>query len=276
MLALINTPAPGQRKHILQVPAHGQQRQRFKRQRDPQRHVAARAANQLRRTIHHRRNRVVAALQNRPVVHQKHIRNGSQPRARLVVVNRNRLLAQVGGCHHQRIHARIGQQQMLQRRVGQKHAQPRNSRRNRRCNAIPTQRARQHDRPRRRLQQRFLFGAQRAQLPCHIHIARHHCQRFAVAMLALPQPHHGRFVARIHAQVESANSLHRGNLALGQILQRKPHSIVPARGLGRVRRALQPNPRPAHRARVGLRVEAPVQRIVVLALAIGTHGEDRH
>ena len=60
-----------------------------------QRHKPPRPPDQLRRTIHHRHHRIVAPLQNLPVMHQERIRNPSQPRPRFIVINRNRLFAQV-------------------------------------------------------------------------------------------------------------------------------------------------------------------------------------
>ena len=101
MLALVGEPAARESKDIFEMPADGEQRRRIKRQRHSQRNKASGAANQLRRAVDQRHHRVVAALQNFAVVHQKCIGNLSQPRQRLVVVDRDRLFAQVRAGHHQ-------------------------------------------------------------------------------------------------------------------------------------------------------------------------------
>ena len=106
VLALVGKPPTRQGKYILQVASDGQQWRDIKWQRHTHRHKSARSAHQLWRTIHHGSYRIVAALQNLAVVHQKGIGNPAQPCPRLFVINGNRLLAQVGRGHHQRTHAR--------------------------------------------------------------------------------------------------------------------------------------------------------------------------
>ncbi len=80
VLALVGKTAAREGKDVLQMPAHGQQRRRIKRQRHRKRHKSARAANQLRRAVDQRHHRVVAALQDFAVVHQKCIGDVLEPR----------------------------------------------------------------------------------------------------------------------------------------------------------------------------------------------------
>ena len=96
MLALVDVPSARQGKDAFQMPANGQQRWRIQWQLNSQWHKPSRPPDQLRHSIHHRHHRVVAALQDFSVVHQEGIRNRAQPCLRLVVVNCDRLLAQVG------------------------------------------------------------------------------------------------------------------------------------------------------------------------------------
>ena len=148
VLALVGKAAAREGKDILQMAADGQQRRRIERQRHGERHKAARAANQLRRAIDQRHHGVVAALQNFAVVHQECVGDVPEPREGFVVVDGDGLFAEVGAGHHQSLHARIGKEQMLQRRVRQKDAQPRNSRRDGLGNAAACAPPRQNNRPR--------------------------------------------------------------------------------------------------------------------------------
>ena len=55
------------------------------------------------------------------------------------------------------LHARVGEEQMLQRRIGQKNAEPGNAGRDRGRDVSAGIAREQHDRTRGRLQQRFFF-----------------------------------------------------------------------------------------------------------------------
>ena len=110
VLALVGKPPPRQSKNILQMASDGQQRRSIKGQCHTHRHKSPRSSDQLRRTIHHGGYRVIAALQNLAVVHQEGIGNSAQPRPCLLVVNGNRLLAQIGRGHHQRSHASVSKE----------------------------------------------------------------------------------------------------------------------------------------------------------------------
>ena len=115
---------------------------------------------------------------------------------------------------------------MLQRRIGQKNAQPWNPRRHRIGNSATFKRTRQHNRPRRRLQQRFFRGCQRTHLPRRLNVLHHHSQRLPVAVLAFSQAHHGCLIGSVNAQMESANPLDGHDFAGCQAVNRCGHRIV--------------------------------------------------
>ena len=60
-------------------------------------------------------------------MHEEGVGDGPEAGAGLVVVDGDGFFAQVGGGHHQSLHARIGEEQVLQRGVGQKDAEPGNA-----------------------------------------------------------------------------------------------------------------------------------------------------
>ena len=231
MLALVDKPSPRQRKDVFHVPADGQQGRRVKGQRDPQRHKSPRPPEQLRRSIHHRRHRIVAALQDFAVVHQEGVGNPAQARQSLAVVDGDGLFAQVGRGHHQRPQAcpgqrRRGKEQVLQWRIRQKNAQPGNSRRHSSRNSVSSSRPGQHNRPRRGGQQRFFLGRQIADCPRRLQVAHHHRQRLSVAPLALAQAHHRRLAGGVHAQVKAANPFDGHDLARSQKVDASSHSVI--------------------------------------------------
>ncbi len=208
------------------MPTDRQQWWRVKRQFHPQGNKAARASDQLRSSIHHCRNRIVAALQYLPVVHQKRIRNRAQPRQCFVIIDCNRLLAQVGAGHHQSPQPPIRKQQMLQRRIGQKHAQPGNPRRNALRDSAAVSLPRQHNRARHCLQQRLFRRSQRAHLARRLHVLHHHGQRLPITVLALSQPHHRCLIGGVNAQVKAADPFDGHDLAGHKAVNRRGHGIV--------------------------------------------------
>ncbi len=131
-----------------------------------------------------------------------------------VVVDGDGLFAEVGAGHHEGVDARIGKEQMLQRRVGQKDAEPGNARRDGSGNA-----ASDHGGARGRWAARMVrssdssSGVSVADCAGGIEIAHHDGQRLAVAMLALAQAHDGGLVGGVHAQMESADAFDGHDLA---------------------------------------------------------------
>ena len=228
VLALEGKPSPRQRKDILQVAPNGQQWRNIKGQRHPHRHKSACSPDQLRRAIYHGGHRIVAALQNLAVVHQEGIGNPAQSRPRLFVINCNWFFAEVGRGHHQRLHASVGKEQMLQRRIRQINAQPGNTRCNAFRNPAVLTPARQHNRPRWRREQRLFFSRQHAHLPRRLQVAHHHCQRLSIAAFALPQTHHRCLAGCIHAQMKAADPFDSYNLPRCQQLKRLLDCLIPS------------------------------------------------
>ncbi len=111
------------------------------------------------------------------------------------------------------------------------------------------------------------------------HVAGQHRERLVPARLAAAQQQrHRLFVGRVAGQVVAAQSLHRDDRALGQQPPGRGHRL--AGEFGRARRRgggpQQPDAGSAVVAGDGLRVEAPVARVPVLAGAPLAHREPRH
>ena len=171
--------------------------------------------------------------------------------ARLVVVERDRLVGAVAARHHERA-ADVGAEQVMERRVREHQAEPR------RCPARPTaatgapsrRAARARSAAPRDREQRALLGVEtRASASGS---ARHHGERLLLAVLARAQPRDGGLVGRVAGEVVAAEALDRERSA--------PSRSSADRLLERQR-----EPRPAGRARDRLGVEAAVGRILVLA-----------
>ena len=106
-----------------------------------------------------------------------------------------------------------------------------------------------------------------------VEVGDHHRERLVLAVLAGPQRGHRRLAGRVGGQVVAAEALD-GH-----------HRPVPEPGRGPGERVAVRGPpvavqqgqrRPAGRAAHRLGVEAPVGRVVVLAGAVGAHGEAGH
>ena len=144
--------------------------------------------------------------------------------------------------------------QMVQRRVGQHHAQIAGMRGDGRGDPHAGPARSDDDRPlaaedlRRRLDQRR-------------GVANHQGERPVLAVLARPQPRHGRLVVGAAGEMEAADPFDGDDRAREQRLHRL---LDPRR-----------HPRAARRARVRLRVKAPVARVVVLGLAEVAHRRNR-
>ena len=137
--------------------------------------------------------------------------------------------------------------------------------------AAPASPRRQHDRPRRGRQQRHVILAERHERTRRRHVRRHERERPVLAVLAGAQPRHRRVVVGTTGEMEAADPLH-GDDRTREQRTRGALDVVAAAG----RVADQPHPRAAGGARVGLRVEATVGRVVVLRLARRAHREPGH
>ena len=95
-------------------------------------HEAARAPHQQRPPIGHGpQHRVVRARVDRAVVEEHEVGDRSQPLERVGVLVGDRLVGDVAARHHERL-ADVGEQQVVQRRVRQQHAEVGRARRDRR------------------------------------------------------------------------------------------------------------------------------------------------
>jgi hypothetical protein len=181
-------------------------------------------------------------------VEQEEVGDAAQPRERVLVLVGDRLVGDVAARHHQR-DADVGEQQVMQRRVREHHAElgrPRGDRRRHLQVEAPDD-----DRPRGR-----------AQLRRPVDRAHHQRERPVLAVLARAQARDHLLVVRPAREVESADALDRDDRAVEQ----RAGGDLDARR----------DARAARRAGVRLRVEAPVGRVVVLGLAGRAHREARH
>ena len=160
------------------------------RERQLRGHVAARAAQQLRPSGRHAHDRVVGPRLDRAVVQQEEIGDAGEPLARVLVAVGDRLVGGVAARHHERL-PHVREQEVVERRVGEHHAQVRRSRRHRLRHGRRRPPAREHDRPPRRAQQLALRRLQRHQLergaPRREPSARRACPRGACARAARPR-----------------------------------------------------------------------------------------
>ena len=188
-------PAPaGEAERRLELRAAGEQRPRGRdRQLDARRDVAARAAQHERPRARCRPPRRARA--SRPCASRSGGRGrGSRRRcaraaAGVGVAERDRLVGDVAARQHERLDAElceVGEQQMMQRRVRQHHAELGHARGDRTGDPRAAAARRQHDRPRARDEQRPL-GRRRARpaprpSPRRAPSARTACPRAACAL----------------------------------------------------------------------------------------------
>ena len=236
----------GPRRHDRPARGHGQRQRR--------RRVPARAADRKLRP----HDRVLAAAVDRAVVGEEGVGDPAELLAGVGVGHGDRLVGAVAARHDERA-GDVGDQQVVQRRVGQEQAQPRRPRRHRVRDGRPGPPAHEHDRARGRAQQRELGRVQVGQLARR---GRHHREGLLVAQLARTQARDRGLVGRRTGQVVAAEALDRDH---------RPAAQQPHRLLERHRQA-----RPADGAGDRLGVEAAVARVLVLAPALGAQREAGH
>ena len=190
---------------VLEVAADRDHRRPRCGQHDRPRRVAPCAADELMAGCpspgHRSQHAVVAADHDVTVVHQPRIGNARQPRQRLIVAGDQRLAPRIGAGHHQRqplrrfapraarrTTGRLVEQQVLQWRVGQHDAQPRQTRSDTdQCRVGCRAFAQQHDRPLARIQQRGVHVTDFDQGLRRSEVGHHHGQRLFLARLAFAQ-----------------------------------------------------------------------------------------
>ena len=231
------------------------------RQREHARDGAARAPQRQRPAAGHAQHRVVDARLDRAVVEHDEVGDRRQPLARVVVLVGDRLVGDVAARHHQRL-AHVGQQQVMERAVGQHHAELGRARRHRPGHARVVAAAGEHDRPvapqpaapSRPARARPARGRRRGPAPS----ARTASPRGACARAAARPPR------------SSPARQARWNPPIPLTATMPPSRSSAAIVVERVREA-----RPALGAGVGLGVEAAVRRVGVLGRAGLAHREGR-
>ncbi len=153
----------------------------------------------------------------------------------------------------------VAQQQVVERRVGEHHAQLAHARRDRRRDRRVRPPGGDHDRPVGRRQPRALGLGEGDELP---RVLGHQRERAVLAVLARAQPRDGRLVVGAAREVVAADPLDGQDRAAAEQRSGGRHRV--AGGGAAVARRDQPRPRPAVRARVRLGVEAAVRRVLVL------------
>ena len=274
VLAQVGLAPAHQAEAVLHLRAAGEDIPGRPLQQDRHRRVAPRPAQQSRPAPHHPGHRVVHPGDDLPVVEEKEVCQTAEPGERLVIARADRLVAEVAAGHDEhRRGERLGQEQVVERRVGEHHPENTQARGHLRGQVGHWEPVEQHDGVLGRGEQFGLGRCHPAEsLGCG-QIRDHHGQRFARPVFAHPQALHCRGRARVHGQVEAAQSLDghhragrqgRGRLGQGIAGKRPSVHVVPA------------ELRPAHRAGIGLGVEAAVQGVMVLAPAVIAQGEHAH
>ncbi len=141
----MDPPADGEGHRVLEVPAHGEQNGQLAARENRPRGQAARPAQDLRAAVDHGRHAVVHVTSDRAVVDEKALGDRAEPLDGLSFVGADGLLRQVAA-RGDEWEIDAAQQQVMQRRVGQHHAQIGVARRHvgvNRCVLTPRQ---QHDR----------------------------------------------------------------------------------------------------------------------------------
>ena len=202
-------------------------------------------------------DRVLAAAVDRPIVGEDEVGDVAEPSARVVVVDRDRLVGQVPARHHERP-ADVVQEEVVEWRVGEQEPDPGRARGDGRGERglVASRRARSGAR-------RLRAGrAPRGELGEQGGVGGHHCERLLLAALARAQACDRALVGRVAGEVVAAEPLDGDDAALAQDCDRL---------LERDRQ-----PRPAGRAGDRLGVEAAVGRILVLATAVVAQREAGH
>jgi hypothetical protein len=127
VLALICEAATREGEDILEMATDGEERRGVKRKRDGERDEAAGAADELRSAVDDGGHGVIAALKDFAVVCEEGVGDGGEAGAGFLVVDGDGFLAEIRGGHDEGLDARVCEEQMVQGRVREKKAEPRNA-----------------------------------------------------------------------------------------------------------------------------------------------------
>ena len=254
MVADPRAAALGEAERALELGAAGQQRRgRRDRQREAVR-ARARASGAGRAAP--RTHRVVGARLDRAVVDEE-ARRRCPPAARSASSSRerDRLVGDVAARHHER-HAGVGEQQVVQRRVRQHHAElAQRPARPRRATARARRARGDHDRPVARGQPRRGGRVERDERARRVEVGRHQRERLVLAVLARAQRGDRRLVVGAAGQVVAADPLDRDDRAGAQQRRGGRHGVAagdrPAAALAAARAGRTPGTRSARRGSGG-------------------------
>ncbi len=225
------------------------------------RDVAAGAAQHGLLTAEGADHRVVRADVDGPVVGEERVGDPLESGARVVVEVGDRLVGDVAAGEHDR-GAHCLEEQVVQRAVGQHHAELPVAGRRRGGHGGVGPAGEQHDGPASAGEQVPRRGVQLAQLVGLVHIGHHDGERLVLTVFAGAQRGSRSFVASQHGQVIAADSLDRQYLPGPQLFGSAGDGSREAR--------------PAAGAARGLGVKPPVRRVVVLVGARHAHRKPGH
>ena len=297
-----------QAERVLELRAAGEDLGERPRQRHRERGVTPRPPQKPRPSCAHQPDRVVVAHGDLAIVHEIGVRHHGQP-VDLLPALHDRLFREVAARHHQRPPS-LTQEQDVQRRVRQhrpevplphgdlgvdgESAGCRRRRGASRPAALPRLRTgravrmhvpplKQHDGVFGRGQQLDLAVVHPAVTAQLLEAVEHHGKRLVGPPFAVLEPQDRSAIGRVARQMEAAEALHRQDLAAPQQLRRstyRPGRVIDSAHRQLLDRAVRPahqaHARAAHRAGVGLGMEAPVRGIFVLAPASGAQREGTH
>ena len=278
----VGTCAPGQRERVLELGAHREQRRRGRHgQVDRVGRMAARAAHDRLAARDDARDRVVVARADLAIMRQEAVGETRQAGQRVRIVGRQRLVGEVAGREHDRP-VELRHEHVVERRVGQEHAQPAVARRDGRghCRGYPradvAPRLEEHDRSRRACQQAALGCPDPAQGTSRIEVPDHDRERLRPAPLSIPEAQHGLLARRVAGELVATQALDRDDPAVEQQAHGGGQGrLTRGDGSGGTRRP-PGEPRSAVRAGDRLRVEPAIRGIPVLGVARRAQREGPH
>ena len=228
--------ALGQAEGALELGAAGQHRApRRDRQRRARGDVAARAAQEHGPPAHGPQHRVVRPRVDRSVVGEDEVGDGAEPLGHLLVAVHDGLVGDVPA-RHDEDRADVGQEQVMQRRVGQHHAEVGRARGDRGRHPRARAARGQHDGALGTGEQRRVGRAQLDELPGRPQGGGHQRERLVLAVLAGAQGRHGPLVGGDAGQVIAADPLDRDDRP-GEERRGRRGQRVAARARGPRRRA---------------------------------------
>ena len=232
-------------------------------------HIAPGAAGGILLPFQHPAEGIVAAGLDLPVMEQKAVGNAPQFVQGLGVFEKNGRVRQVGAGHDQHIQV-VPKQQVMQRRIGQHHAQtavfaevvqPR----------LPL--LQQHNGPAKAGENLLLRFRQAADAPDTVHIPAHEGKGLFIPLLSPAQLSDQGLLITAAGQMHPAQALDRNDLPF---FQRFPCQLYAVAGTFVPGLVQIEHPWAAIGAAIRLGMVAPVLNIMVLPLTIRAHGEAGH